>query len=52
MKAGFAKSDITPRVGVELIGFGPYLHRYSIGVRDRLWARRPDSAFQEIENPW
>ena len=39
MRAGFAKSDITPRVGVELCGFGPYVHRYSIGVRDRLWAR-------------
>ena len=39
MRVGFAKSDITPRVGVELAGFGPYIHRYSIGVRDRLWAR-------------
>lgn len=39
MKAGFAKIDITPRVGVELCGFGPYLHRYSIAVRDRLWAK-------------
>jgi hypothetical protein len=39
MRAGFAKEDITPRVGVELCGFGPYLHRYSIAVRDRLWAR-------------
>ncbi len=39
MRAGFAKSDITPRVGIELCGFGPYIHRYSIGVRDRLWAR-------------
>jgi hypothetical protein len=39
MKVGFAKSDITPRVGVELCGFGPYLNRHSIGVRDRLWAR-------------
>ena len=39
MKAGFAKIDITPRVGVQLRGFGPYLNRYSIGVRDRLWAR-------------
>lgn len=39
MKAGFAKNDITPRVGVELCGFGPFLCRHSIGVRDRLWAR-------------
>jgi len=39
MRAGFAKVDITPRVGVELCGFGPYLNRHSVGVRDRLWAR-------------
>jgi hypothetical protein len=39
MKIGFGKVDITPRVGVELCGFGPYLNRHSIGVRDRLWAR-------------
>jgi hypothetical protein len=39
MRLGFAKSDVTPRVGVELCGFGPYLNRRSIGVRDRLWAR-------------
>ena len=39
MKAGFAKIDITPRVGVRLFGFGPYLNRYSIAVRDKLWAR-------------
>jgi len=39
MKIGLAKTDITPRVGVELAGFGPYLNRYSIGIRDRLWAR-------------
>ena len=39
MKAGFFKQDITPRVGVELCGFGPFLCRHSIGVRDRLWAR-------------
>jgi hypothetical protein len=39
MKVGFAKNDITPRVGVELCGFGPFLCRHSIGVRDRLWAR-------------
>lgn len=39
MKAGFAKIDITPRVGVELCGFGPFLLRRSVGVRDRLWAK-------------
>ena len=39
MKFGFAKADITPRVGVELCGFGAYILRKSIGVRDRLWAR-------------
>jgi hypothetical protein len=39
VKLGFAKTDITPRVGVELCGFGPFLLRRSIGVRDRLWAR-------------
>ena len=39
MKLGFAKTDITPRVGVELCGFGPFVLRRSIGIRDRLWAR-------------
>ena len=39
MKAGFGRCDITPRVGVELYGFGPFLNRKSIGVRDILEAR-------------
>jgi hypothetical protein len=39
MRIGFAKEDITPRVGVELCGFGAYINRTSIAVRDRLWAR-------------
>lgn len=39
MKAGLAKINITPRTGVELTGFGPYLHRYSTAVRDNLWAK-------------
>jgi Neutral/alkaline non-lysosomal ceramidase, N-terminal len=39
MRIGLAKVDITPRVGVELCGFGPFLNRKSIAVRDRLWAR-------------
>ncbi len=39
MKAGFFAVDITPRVGVGLCGFGPYLNRMSIAVRDPLKAR-------------
>jgi hypothetical protein len=39
MKAGFFEVDITPRVGVGLCGFGPYLNRMSIGVRDPIKAR-------------
>jgi len=39
LQIGFGKVDITPRVGVELCGFGPFINRHSIGVRDRLWAR-------------
>lgn len=39
MKIGFGRSDVTPRVGVELCGFGPFLQRRSVGLRDRLWAR-------------
>lgn len=39
LKTGFAKQDITPRIGVELCGFGPFLNRHSNGIRDRLWAR-------------
>jgi hypothetical protein len=45
MKAGFFEVDITPRVGVGLCGFGPYLNRYSIGVRDVLKARA--AAFEQ-----
>ncbi len=39
LRAGLAKADLTPRVGVELAGFGPYINRHSTAVRDRLWAR-------------
>jgi len=39
MRIGFAKSGITPRIGVELAGFGPFLLRRSVGIRDPLWAR-------------
>ena len=45
MKAGFFEVDITPRVGVGLCGFGPYLNRYSIAVRDPLKARA--AAFEQ-----
>jgi hypothetical protein len=45
MKAGFAKTDITPRVGVQLYGFGPFLNRNSIAVRDKIWARA--AAFEQ-----
>ncbi len=44
MKAGFGVCDITPRVGVQLYGFGPFLNRQSIAVRDPLDARA--AAFQ------
>ena len=44
MKAGFSKFDITPRVGVSMGGFGPFLNRNSTFVRDRLEARA--AAFQ------
>jgi hypothetical protein len=39
MKIGFAKVDITPRVGVELAGFGAFINRYATLIRDRIWAR-------------
>jgi len=39
MQFGFAKHDITPRLGVELCGFGPFINRRALAVRDRLWAR-------------
>lgn len=39
MRAGFGKINITPRVGVELYGFGPFLNRKSVGIRDILEAR-------------
>ena len=39
LQLGFGKVDITPRVGVELLGYGPYLNRHSTAVRDRLHAR-------------
>lgn len=39
LRIGFSKSDITPRVGVQLAGFGPFRNRHSVAVRDRLFAR-------------
>ena len=39
MKAGFGKIEITPRLGVELCGFGPYLNRHSTRVVEPLYAR-------------
>jgi len=39
MRIGFSKVDITPRIGVPLCGFGPFLNRVSVAIRDRLWAR-------------
>lgn len=39
VEAGFGRADITPRVGVELCGYGPYLSRASDRVLDRLWAK-------------
>ena len=39
MQFGFGKVDITPRVGVQLYGYGPFLNRHSIAVREPLYAR-------------
>ncbi|NLF31740.1 MAG: hypothetical protein GX591_12730 [Planctomycetes bacterium] len=39
LQIGLGRSDITPRVGVELQGYGPFHCRHSDGVRDRLYAR-------------
>lgn len=39
MRAGFATMEITPRVGVEMYGFGPYLNRHSKAVYAPLEAR-------------
>ncbi|HUS79994.1 MAG TPA: neutral/alkaline non-lysosomal ceramidase N-terminal domain-containing protein, partial [Armatimonadota bacterium] len=39
MRIGFRKVDLTPRVGVEMCGFGFYLNRRALAIRDQLWAR-------------
>lgn len=46
-RAGFGRADITPRVGVPLAGFGPYLNRNSTEVLKPLMARV--GAFQSGE---
>ena len=39
LNVGVAVVDITPPVGVELCGYGPYLNRHSTGVLDPLYAK-------------
>lgn len=39
LQIGLAKTDITPRVGVGLYGYGSFLCRHSVGVREPLFAR-------------
>lgn len=39
MQFGFGKTDITPRIGVGLYGYGPFLCRHSTAVRAPLYAR-------------
>ena len=39
MKAGFGKSDITPRLGVQLAGYGPYRNRAAQEIVAPLLAR-------------
>ena len=39
MRAGFGKWELTPPMGVELAGYGYYLKRCALSVRDPLYAR-------------
>ena len=39
MRAGFGKTEISPRLGVELTGYGYYLERRATGMIDPLFAR-------------
>ena len=39
MRAGYGKSDLTPPLGVELTGYGYYLERRALSLRDPLFAR-------------
>jgi len=38
MNAGFAKTGIMLRMGVQLCGVGLYINRHSITIRERFWA--------------
>jgi hypothetical protein len=39
IRAGFGRADITPKIGVELAGFGPFLNRRSTRIFERIFAR-------------
>lgn len=39
MFAGFARSDITPRLGVQLAGYGPFYNRHARGIHASIFAR-------------
>ena len=39
VRVGLAKVDITPPLGVELCGFGPFIHRHATDVLEPLYAR-------------
>ncbi len=39
MLAGFGKSNLTPDLGIELTGYGYYLERKALSVRDELFVR-------------
>ena len=39
LRAGFSTSDLTPPIGLEMAGFGPYLERRATDIHDRLKAR-------------
>lgn len=39
LAAGFGKWELTPPIGVELAGYGYYLNRRALSVRDPLYAR-------------
>ena len=39
VEAGFGKVDISPRIGVELCGYGAYLNRHSTRLLEPLYAR-------------
>mgnify|MGYP003636438183 CR=1 FL=1 len=39
MRAGFARSDITPRLGVQLAGYGPFYNRHARGIHTPIFAR-------------